>query len=118
MLMDNKHIGKIGDGLSLISIIDEEGNGEYWSAAGDILLFAAGKTKLSPYLTAISLGTWMYHTDLMQRRLARLSAREYLRLLYELERETDWNTKQKLRSQIETQRKIFEECLRNLGIKN
>ena len=118
MLMDNKHIGKIGDGLSLISIIDEVGNGEYWSAAGDILLFAAGKTKLSPYLTAISLGTWMYHTDLMQRRLARLSAREYLRLLYELERETDWNTKQKLRSQIETQRKIFEECLRNLGIKN
>lgn len=36
MLMDNKHIGKIGDGLSLISIIDEVGNGEYWSAAGDI----------------------------------------------------------------------------------
>ena len=81
MLMDNKHIGKIGDGLSLISIIDEVGNGEYWSAAGDILLFAAGKTKLSPYMTVISLGTWMYETDLMQWRLACINYSDYKKTL-------------------------------------
>ena len=81
MLMYNKHIGKIGDGLSLISIIDEVGNGEYWSAAGDILLFAAGKTKLSPYMTVISLGTWMYETDLMQWRLACINYSDYKKTL-------------------------------------
>lgn len=98
ILMDNKHIGKIGDGLSLISIIDEVGNGEYWSAAGDVLLFAAGKTKLSPYLTAISLGTWMYETNFVQWGQACLNygdfkkARakyEYYRNLYDNEDKSD-----------------------------
>lgn len=65
MLMDNKYIGKIGDGLLFIFIIDEVGNGEYWLVVGDILLFVVGKIKLSFYMIVISLGIWMYEMDLM-----------------------------------------------------
>lgn len=116
MLMDNKHIGKIGDALSLISIIDEVGNGEYWSAAGDVLLFAAGKTKLSPYLTAVSLGTWMYDTDLMQRRLAESYAKEYKRLEHKLRGEKNPNKAEKLRNEMRYQLSEFKKCVDNLRI--
>lgn len=120
MLMDNKHIGKIGDGLSLISIIDEVGNGEYWSAAGDILLFTAGKTKLSPYLTAISLGTWMYDTDLMQWRPACANYKdfrearaqyEYYRGLYE---RGNKSVEKKMNKYFETMSYHYKEMQNNL----
>lgn len=120
MLMDNKHIGKIGDGLSLISIIDEVGNGEYWSAAGDVLLFAAGKTKLSPYLTAISLGTWMYDTGLMQWRLACANYKdfkearaqyEYYRGLYE---RGNRSAEKKMNKYFETMSYHYKEMQNNL----
>lgn len=128
MLIDNKYIGKVGDGLSLISIIDEVGNGEYWSAAGDILLFAAGKTKLSPYLTAISLGTWMYETKFMQWGQACLNygdyknARakyEYYRNLYNKEDKSD-AIKKKMDKYFEIMNYHYLEMqnnLRNLGVK-
>lgn len=122
MLIDNKHIGKIGDGLSLISIIDEVSNGEYWSAAGDILLFAAGKTKLSPYMTAISLGTWMYETDLMQWRLAEDYAKAWAKYkrLYEFEKVKKSPNHSQLRYYEEQEvynAMKFAECMDKLGIK-
>lgn len=116
MVMDNKQIGKIGDGLSLISIIDDVNKGEYWSAAGDALLFAAGKTKLSPYLTAISLGTWMYHTDLMQRRLAESHAKEYKSLERKLKRNITLNEKAKIKKEMAYHWNEFKKCVDYLEI--
>lgn len=120
-LIDNKYVGKIGDGLSLVSIIDDVNKGEYWSAAGDVLLFAAGKTKLSPYLTAISLGTWMYETDLMQRRLAERYAKDWKEYnnRYEIEYRKDKNSDatKKYRELKDKSITRFVECMKRLGYK-
>lgn len=122
MLMDNERIGKVGDGLSLISIMDNVNRGEYWSAAGDVLLFAAGKTKLSPYLAAINLGAWMCHTDLMQTRLATGFATEYKNIQREIYNEEhskspDYNKIRRLAEKQVRVRKNFEDCMEKLGNK-
>lgn len=122
MLIENKHLGQVGDGLSLISIVDNIDRGEYWSAAGDVLLFAAGKTKLNPYLTAFNFASWMYHTDLMQERLAQNFAKEFKDIQREIYKQK--NNKHpnydKIRNLEEKQNlvfKKFEDCMKNLGIK-
>lgn len=122
MLIGNKRLGQIGDGLSLISIVDNIDKGEYWSAAGDVLLFAAGKTRLSPYLTAINFASWMYHTDLMQTRLATGFAKEYKNIQREIYNEEhskrpDYNKIRRLAEKQVRVKKNFEDCMEKLGIK-
>ena len=130
MFIDNKRIGQVGNGLSLISIMDDVNRGEYWSATGDVLLFAAGKTKLSPYLTAIDLGMWMYNTDLMQMRLAASYNKNLQIAIQKLNRyrqqykANDVDAMESLREQedkcskeIDFYYKARQECLQKLGCK-
>lgn len=115
MLMENKRIGQVGDGLSLISIANNIDKGEYWSATGDVLMFAAGKTKLNPYVTAIDIAKWMYHTDLMQEGLARNFAKEtlkYMRLckVEEAKKNPNYNKIRYYQEKMNANLEKFEEC--------
>lgn len=115
LLMENKRIGQVGDGLSLISIVNDIDKGEYWSATGNVLLFAAGKTKLNPYLTAIDFAKWMYHTDLMQERLAQSFAKEtlkYMRLykIEEAKKSPNYKQLNYYQEKINANLEKFEEC--------
>lgn len=120
MLMENKRLGQIGDGLSLISIADNIDKGEYWSAAGDVLLFVAGKTKLNPYLTALNFAGWMYNTDLMQEGMAQVFASEVLKYmrLCEIEEAKDspnYNRLRRYKEKMNANWENFEKCRARLN---
>lgn len=105
-------------GKTAINVIDNVNNGQYLDAAGNILLSFVD-CNIGVY---IDIGTALYKTDLMQRRLATDYAKEYKRLekqyiIEKKRRSPNYGKIRILEKQMNETLNKFKKCMDNLGYK-
>ena len=123
LLTGNNNLGNAGSALTGLSILHDIDRGEYWSAGGKSLLFAITQisSKANVYATIISFSTWIYQTNYMQEELARGYAREYkhymsLYIMESKRKRPNQSALDKYSKQMNTNLKLFKQCMDNLGI--